>query len=116
MSEEIQGNNEQQQHSIVSDTYKEEVEPPEGQTPQTRESSFLAATPRAGALLVEAYGKSVGKQPAPDKVLFEYAKSLVSFCIVKSQFLFRFFAPQLTPSIPRPRLSSNMISHRRAPL
>jgi len=44
------------------------------------------ALPRVGALLVEAYGKAVPppkkkrpNQSSPDKVLFEYARYLVSF-------------------------------------
>lgn len=94
MSEEIQGNNDRQQHTIASDTFQEEP-PEEAPTPQSTErsssSTLRAATPRAGALLVEAYGKLVGKQAktlSPDKVLFEYAKGLVSFLIRKSLFLF----------------------------
>jgi hypothetical protein len=50
------------------------------QTTDSSSSSIRASKPQVGALLVEAYGKIVPKQRgfSADKVLFEYAKFLVS--------------------------------------
>ena len=91
MSEEIQGHNDRQ--VIASDTHTEEDAQQAAQTSHSTESSSspFRPPPRAGALLVEAYGKLVGKQPkvvSPDKVLFEYAKFLVSFRILVLRFFF----------------------------
>jgi hypothetical protein len=49
-------------------------------TTDSSSSSIRASKPQVGALLVEAYGKIVPKQRgfSADKVLFEYAKFLVS--------------------------------------
>ena len=88
MSEEILQNIVRQQHS--SNIYKESSTQETAQTAKsTGSSSTTAVKPRAGALLVEAYGKLVGKQRntvSPNKVLFEYSKFLVSFPIPKSHF------------------------------
>jgi hypothetical protein len=50
------------------------------QTTDSSSSSIRASKPQVGALLVEAYGKIVPKQRdfSANKVLFEYAKFLVS--------------------------------------
>jgi len=84
MSEGIQGNNDRRQQNFISDPYLEEKQQQAARTQQPTERSFAtlrAVSPRAGALLVETYGKLVGKKPypvSPSKVLFEYAKFLVS--------------------------------------
>jgi hypothetical protein len=90
MSEEIQLNNDRQHQDFDSGTFKENTQQA-AQTVHTTGSSSTtrAATPRAGALLVEVYGKLVGKQQntvSPYKVLFEYSKFLVSFRIATGQF------------------------------
>jgi hypothetical protein len=85
MSEGILGNNDRQHYSF--DNYKAENQQQAEQTVNSAGStSSSPATPRAGAFLVEAYGKLVGKQRntvSPNKVLFEYSKFLVSFSIPK---------------------------------
>ena len=92
MSEEIQGNNDRQQQNINSETYKEENVQQAARTQPSTESSSTthrAASPRAGARLVEAYGKLVGKPQytaSPDKVLLEYVKFLVSFVFQRAIF------------------------------
>jgi hypothetical protein len=106
MSEDFQLNNDRQHQDFDSETFKEDNTQQAAQTVNTTGSSTLrAATPRAGALLVEVYGKLVGKQQntvSPYKVLFEYSKFLVSFRIATANFLLfrlavcRFWQSQLT--------------------
>jgi hypothetical protein len=83
MSEGIQGkkDQEQQEQPIKIDSEGSGLETAHRlQTTDSSYSSIRASKPQVGALLVEAYGKIVPKQrgfPA-NKVLFEYAKFLVS--------------------------------------
>ena len=59
----------------------EKVDPEPG---GSSSSSGRAATPRAGALLVEVYGRVVGKQSSsfsPNTVLLEFTKYLVSIFV-----------------------------------
>jgi hypothetical protein len=82
MSEGIQGKKDQQQEQRIK-INSEGGSPGTARRLQTTDSSYSsirASKPQVGALLVEAYGKIVPKQrgfPA-NKVLFEYAKFLVS--------------------------------------
>lgn len=63
--------------------------PPSG----TEEAVSSSRAARTGAqLVVEAYGRSVRKEYprfSPDKLVFEYARFLVSFCILKIIFVFQ---------------------------
>jgi hypothetical protein len=79
MSEGIQEKKHRVQHSLSSSEAENTEDDPEvALQPQSSELSSSSAPPRAG--LVEAYGKLAGKrcQFSPDKVLFEYTRSLVS--------------------------------------
>lgn len=78
MSEEIIGNNDLRAYSSGNrdERNREEVRA----TQQVPGVSVSNNRPRAGALLVEAYGKALPKprRVAPNKVLVEYARFLVS--------------------------------------
>jgi hypothetical protein len=81
MSEGIQGkkDQEQQEQPIKIDSEGSGLETAHRlQTTDSSYSSIRASKPQVGALLVEAYGKIVPKQRGANKVLFEYAKFLVS--------------------------------------
>lgn len=91
MSEGIQGNtsrqpsyqNQQQQHQSAASTNENSAERETAESQQLLRGparSFVAS-PGVGALLVEAYAKVVLKKQnrlSPNKVLFEYARFLVS--------------------------------------
>jgi hypothetical protein len=68
------------------------------QTTDSSSSSIRASKPQVGALLVEAYGKIVPKQRgfSADKVLFEYAKFLVSPI---NHFIFKRLARGITLTV-----------------
>jgi len=91
MSEGIQGNtsrqpsyqNQQQQHQSAASTNENsaEQETVESQQLLRGPARSFVASPGVGALLVEAYAKVVLKKQnrlSPNKVLFEYARFLVS--------------------------------------
>jgi hypothetical protein len=97
MSEGIQGkkDREQQEQHIKNSERSGSGTAHRLQTTDSSSSSIRASKPQVGALLVEAYGKIVPKQrgfPA-NKVLFEYAKFLVS-PIIRSTILFSGVQPR----------------------
>jgi hypothetical protein len=86
MSEENQGiHNRKLVHQIIEASF-EEKEEKTTQRDLALERSLFEATPRAGALLVESYGRTVQqrvKSLSPNIVLFEYSKFLVSSASAK---------------------------------
>lgn len=84
MSEGSQSKKDRLQNYLSTETEQpignyEEVAPSNASDPSSS-SLPRALTPRAGALLVEAYARVVGRNASfgPDKVLLEYIKHLVS--------------------------------------
>jgi hypothetical protein len=81
MSEEIQGNHNRKQIHQTTEASFEKKEETTTQRDLAVERSLFEATPRAGALLVESYGRTAQqrvKSLSPNIVLFEYSKFLVS--------------------------------------
>ena len=83
MSEGIQGKKDREQqerHIKIDSEGSSSGSAHRLRTTDSSSSSIRASKPQVGALLVEAYGKIVPKQRdfSADKVLFEYAKFLVS--------------------------------------
>lgn len=109
MSEGILEHNERQHQNFDSEAFRGENKQQAVPTVDTTgSSSTFPGTPRAGALLVEAYGKLVGKRRnsvSPNKVLFEYSKFLVSFFLRVAIFLFQRLALPVPFLRPAPRFA-----------
>jgi hypothetical protein len=91
MSEGSQSKKDRLKNSLTSNTEKQFANNEEVTSNAADPSSSSlprASTPRAGALLVEAYARVVGRNPtfAPDKVVFDYIKDLVSILIFYPEF------------------------------
>ena len=120
MGEEIQSSNDQQQQISLNTLQGQEIQSQASQTQHTSESSSThLRSPRAGALLVEAYGKLVGKHPktiSPNKILFEYSSHLVSIFYSSIIFCIRFLPCRLAKrsvnSFATHKYSSPMNEHQ----